>query len=99
MSRRQSQTAIQLPLLANTLKSVKQQLTTYFCGKDMLVHQQSYMRYSMVKPANKSIRKFFYADTMLNNALAKLPPLFNASQKLPTLEFVYAVHQNAAKSY
>lgn len=65
----------------------------------MLIHQQSYMYYNLLKPANKKIRDFVYAATTSNNTLAKLLPLFNVSQKLPPVEFLYAVHQNIEKKY
>jgi hypothetical protein len=86
-------------LSAATFKKTTQQLTTYFCAKDLLVHQQSYMRYNMVKPEDKTMREFVYAAITLNNSLAQLPPLFNNSQKIPASEFLHAVHQNVAKPY
>ena len=86
-------------LSVSALKTSTQQLTSYFCGKDILIHQQSYMRYNMCKPPQKTMREFVYAATTLNDTLAKLPPLFNASQKISPAEFLYAVHQNVDKPY
>ena len=67
--------------------------------KDVLLLQQAYMRYKLKRPVNKTVREFVYACTTLNDQLAKLPPLFDTSQKLPDSEFLYAVHANADKPY
>ena len=86
-------------LSAATFKKTTQQLTTYFCAKDLLIHQQSYMRYNMRKLVEKTMREFVYAAITLNNELSQLPPLFNNIQKLPDSEFLHAVHQNVDKPY
>ena len=60
-------------LTTNSLKDVKNELISYFCPKDVLIHQQAYMRYNLERPANKSVREFVYAATTLNDQMSKLP--------------------------
>ena len=79
-------------LSAAAFKEITQQLTTYFCAKDLLIQQQSYMRYNMIKPVGKTMREFLYAAITLSNALLQLTPLFNKSQKIPEAEFLHAIH-------
>ena len=62
-------------LTENSLTAVKKELVEYFCVKDILIHQQSYMRYKLQQPVGKMVREFVYAATTLNDLLAKLPPL------------------------
>ena len=88
-----------LSLSANTLTAVKKELVEYFCVKDILIHQQSYMRYKLQPPVGKTVSEFVYTATTLNNLLGKLPPLYNASQSLLHGEFLYTDHQNAEKPY
>ena len=84
---------------AATLKACTQQLTMNFFMKDILIHQQQYMRYKLKKPFDKTVCEFVYAETTLNNQLGKLPPSFNDTQKIQDSEFLYAVHENAEKEY
>jgi hypothetical protein len=73
---------------SNNLVLVEQRLVSGFTTKDILSREARYIRYDMYKPKNRTTRQYVGAVHTLNETLAKLPPLFNSTQKIPETELL-----------
>jgi hypothetical protein len=77
------------------LVQVEQRLIANFAPREVLVNQLRYMRHSMRKPYSSTTRQYVGAVNTLNETLAEMPPLFNASQKIPVEEILDIMAANA----
>mgnify|MGYP000293913334 CR=1 FL=1 len=81
---------------SNNLVIVEQRLVSGFTTKDILSREARYIRYDMYKPRNRTTRRAVHT---LNETLAKMPPLFNATQKIPDSELLDILASKAPKHH
>jgi hypothetical protein len=70
------------------LNTVEKKLVENFAPREVLREQTRYMRLHMRKPKNTSTRQYVGAVATLNDTLAKLPPAFDATQKLSDIDIL-----------
>jgi len=73
---------------SNNLVLVEQRLVSGFTTKDVLSREARYIRYDMYKPKNRTTRQYVGAVHTLNETMSKMPPLFDATQKLEQKELL-----------
>ena len=73
---------------SNNLVLVEQRLVSEFTTKDVLSREARHIRYDMYKPKNRTTRQYVGAVHTLNETMSKMPPLFDATQKLEERELL-----------
>ena len=81
------------------LNQVERRLVTFFAPRKVLRSQTKYMRFNMNKPRDVSTRQYVGAVATLNETLAKLPPGFDAAQKLPDTDIMDIMASKAPKNH
>jgi hypothetical protein len=81
------------------LNQVERRLVTFFTPREVLRKQTKYMRFSMQKPKDVSTRQYVGAVATLNETLAKLPPGFDAAQKIPDTDIMDIMASKAPKNH
>jgi hypothetical protein len=81
------------------LLTVENRLVSFFAPREVLSQQARYIRYHMRKPNDTTTRQYVGAVHTLNQTLEKLPPAFNAAQKIPALDLMDILASKAPKSH
>jgi hypothetical protein len=81
------------------LNQVERRLVTFFAPREVLRAQTKYIRFNMRKPKEVSTRQYVGAVATLNDTLAKLPPAFDASQKIPDTDIMDIMASKAPKNF
>ncbi len=81
------------------LTTVEQRLVSEFTTKDVLARECRYIRYDMRKPYSRTTRQYVGAVHTLNQTLARMPPLFDASQQVPESELLDILASKAPQSH
>jgi hypothetical protein len=81
------------------LSEVEHRLVAFFAPRDVISQQHRYIRYHMRKPTGTTTRQYVGSVHALNQTLEKLPPAFNAGQKIPALDMMELLASKAPKSH
>ncbi len=84
---------------AANLIQVERRLVAFFCPREVLQQQTRYIRFHMRKPKETSTRQYVGAVATLNNTLEKLPPAFEALQRVSETDMMDILASKAPKSH
>ena len=81
------------------LIQVERRLVTFFAPREVLRAQTKYIRFHMKKPKEVSTRQYVGAVATLNETLTKLPPNFDAGQKVSDNDIMDIMASKAPKNF
>jgi hypothetical protein len=90
--------AVGVETSANLVR-VERRLVAFFCPREVLRCQTRCIRFHMRKPKEVNTRQHVGAVATLNNTIDKLPPAFEALQKLSDTDIVDILASKAPKSH
>lgn len=81
------------------LSTVENRLVSFFAPREVLSQQHRYFRHYMRKPFDTTTRQYVGAVHTLNETFEKLPPAFNAAQKIPPRDVMDILVSKAPKKH